>query len=88
MGRVIATPRPPESLPLPLRFALLGERARAFLQILGTQHGLNAAQAVMQFEGLMLADHLTVAEQLFDGGKQQRRPCRQLRGDLARLGQR
>jgi len=48
-------------LPLPHRFALFTEGARSFLEVLGAQDRLHRVQAIVQFEGLVLADHLAVA---------------------------
>src|ERR1700728_1577638 len=50
----------------PHRRALLGERARPFLEILGTNDLLDCVQAIVELEGLMLGDHFSVTQELFD----------------------
>ena len=45
-------------------------------------------QGIVQGEGLMLRNHLSMAQQLLDGGEEQRRAGHELTRDLARLQQR
>src|SRR6185312_388422 len=75
------------SLPRPDRVSFFREGAGAFFEVVGTEDFLDGAQAVVELEGFGLGDHFGVAQQLFDGGKEERGAVSELSGNLAGFGE-